>query len=38
MKGQMKRLLTPAFAGISAARHLVWYVSYRINGESSART
>jgi hypothetical protein len=24
----MRRLLTPVNAGMSAARHLIWYISY----------
>jgi hypothetical protein len=28
----MRRLLTPASAGLSAARHLVWYFGYQISG------
>jgi len=30
----MKRILTPAGTGLGAARHLVWYLSYRISGTS----
>jgi hypothetical protein len=28
----MRRLFTPASAGINAARHLVWYLGYQISG------
>jgi hypothetical protein len=28
----MKLLLTPAMAGISAVRHLAWYVGYQTAG------
>jgi hypothetical protein len=27
----MRRILTPAHAGLSAARHLVWYLNYQIS-------
>jgi hypothetical protein len=30
----MKRLLVPAVLGVSAARHLAWYLSYQVNGAS----
>lgn len=30
----MKLLLAPWAAGLSAARHLHWYVSYQITGEA----
>jgi hypothetical protein len=30
----MKLLLTPWFRGVSAARHLAWYVSYQVSGET----
>lgn len=30
----MKRLLTPWSAGVSAARHLRWFLSYQISGET----
>lgn len=29
----MKRLLAPATFGLTAARHLAWYVSYHVSGE-----
>jgi hypothetical protein len=32
----MKRLLVPAALGVSAARHLAWYVSYHVHGSSRA--
>jgi hypothetical protein len=28
----MRRLFTPASAGIDAARHRVWYLGYQISG------
>jgi len=28
----MRKLLTPASAGLSAARHIVWYLGYQISG------
>ena len=31
---QMKRLLTPFSVGIDAARHIAWYVSYQMSGET----
>jgi hypothetical protein len=33
----MKRLLAPATLGLSAARHLAWYLSYQVSGETRAR-
>jgi hypothetical protein len=30
----MKRLLVPWSAGLSAAKHLRWYLSYQISGET----
>lgn len=30
----MKALLVPLSLGVSAARHLAWYVSYHVNGET----
>lgn len=30
----MKRLLIPLSFGVSAARHIAWYVSYQVNGET----
>jgi hypothetical protein len=32
----MKRLLFPAALGVSAARHLAWYLSYQVSGDSRA--
>ncbi len=29
----VKRLLTPIEIGVGAARHLAWYVTYRVTGE-----
>ena len=28
----MKRILSPAFAGINAVRHLAWYIGYQTSG------
>jgi hypothetical protein len=28
----MRRLLAPTAVGMSAARHLVWYLNYQISG------
>jgi hypothetical protein len=33
----MKRLLTPWSLGVNAARHVAWYVSYQVNGETRPR-
>ena len=33
----MRRLLVPVTLGVSAARHLAWYVSYQVSGEIRAR-
>jgi hypothetical protein len=30
----MKRLLAPLTVGVGATRHLIWYLSYRITGET----
>jgi len=30
----MQQLLTPAQAGLDAARHLAWYLSHVINGSA----
>lgn len=30
----MRRLLVPWNAGLSAAKHLRWYLSYQISGET----
>jgi len=32
----MKRLLQPAVIGLTAARHLAWYLSYQVSGQSRA--
>jgi hypothetical protein len=36
----MKRLLAPLMVGVGATRHLIWYLSYQITGETrdAART
>jgi hypothetical protein len=33
----MRRILVPAAHGLNAARHLLWYVSYQVSGESRPR-
>ena len=33
----MRRLLTPVNAGVSAARHVLWYISYHAQGQRSGR-
>jgi hypothetical protein len=33
----MKRFLVPVTLGVSAARHLAWYVSYQLSGEARTR-
>ena len=33
----MMRIITPALAGISAARHLVWYFNYHLTGDARDR-
>jgi hypothetical protein len=33
----MKQLLTPWSYGLTAARHLAWYVSYHVTGETRPR-
>ena len=33
----MKRLLAPWSYGLTAARHLAWYVSYQVTGEARER-
>jgi hypothetical protein len=33
----MKRLLLPWNAGLDAARHLIWYLSYQVTGEARSR-
>jgi hypothetical protein len=30
----MKTILSPALAGIGAARHVLWLVSYHVTGET----
>lgn len=30
----MKRFLVPWSKGVSAARHLAWYLNYQISGET----
>jgi hypothetical protein len=30
----MKRLLAPLTLGVGATRHLIWYLSYQITGET----
>ena len=30
----MKRLLAPLSVGVGATRHLIWYLSYQITGET----
>jgi hypothetical protein len=32
--GSMKRLLTPLSVGVGATRHLIWYLSYQVTGET----
>jgi hypothetical protein len=32
----MKRLLAPLTLGVGATRHLIWYLSYQITGETRA--
>ena len=34
----MKRLLAPLSAGVEATRHLIWYLSYQITGETREAT
>jgi hypothetical protein len=36
----MKRLLAPLAVGVGATRHLIWFLSYQITGETreAART
>lgn len=33
----MKRFFAPVALGVSAARHLAWYVSYQVTGEARER-
>lgn len=33
----MKRLLAPWSLGMSAARHVAWYVSFQVNGQARPR-
>ena len=30
----MKRLIAPLTLGVGATRHLIWYLSYQITGET----
>ena len=30
----MKRLLAPLTVGVGATRHLIWYLSYQVTGET----
>jgi hypothetical protein len=30
----MKRLLAPLSVGVGATRHLIWYLTYQITGET----
>jgi hypothetical protein len=34
----MKRLLVPVSLGLTAARHIAWYVSYQVSGETKPRS
>jgi len=34
----MKRLLAPLTVGVGATRHLIWYLSYQITGETREAT
>jgi hypothetical protein len=34
----MKRLLAPLTAGVGATRHLIWYLSYQMTGETREAT
>jgi hypothetical protein len=34
----MKRLLSPWAFGVSAARHLAWYVNYQVSGQTRTRS
>jgi hypothetical protein len=33
----MRRLLVPGVVGVTAARHLVWYVNYQISCRDNCR-
>jgi len=33
----MRRLLVPLSIGVTAARHIAWYVSYQVTGETRSR-
>jgi hypothetical protein len=33
----MRRLLTPVNAGVNAARHVLWYLSYHAQGQRPGR-
>ena len=32
----MKTFFAPALMGVSAAKHLAWYLSYHVSGDSRA--
>jgi hypothetical protein len=34
----MKRLLAPLTMGVGATRHLIWYLSYQMTGETRGQT
>jgi len=34
MRRLLGHCLIPAFVGVNAARHLAWYVSYQMSGET----
>lgn len=36
--GEMKRLIVPWTLASSAARHLAWYVSYQLTGQTRPRS
>ena len=33
----MRRLLTPVTAGVNAAKHVVWFLSYHAQGQRPSR-
>jgi hypothetical protein len=33
----MRRLLAPLTFGVTAARHLAWYLNYQVSGETRPR-
>jgi hypothetical protein len=37
MRALVKLLLAPAVRGFDVARHVIWYVSYHVSGETRAR-